>query len=110
MTQTLTSRGAVQIGLRLDVATAELLQAAAAAEGVPRLATYLRLAVRTHVVQSRSIPPDLQSDLAARIGGPNLPGHLQQNFDQLDPRIQPEAELAIKALSSTRSLRRGPRR
>jgi len=71
---------------------------------------YLRLAVRTHVVQSRSIPPDLQSDLAARIGGPNLPGHLQQNFDQLDPRFQPEAELAIKALSSTRSLRRGPRR
>ncbi|MFM7550316.1 MAG: hypothetical protein ACKO8I_15905 [Cyanobacteriota bacterium] len=78
MTQTLTGSGAVQIGLRLDVATAELLQAAAAAEGIPRLATYLRLAVRTHVVQSRSIPPDLQSNLAARIGGPNLPGHLQQ--------------------------------
>jgi len=79
MTQTLTPRGAVQIGLRLDVATAELLQAAAAAEGIPRLATYLRLAVRTHVIQSRSIPPDLRNDLAKRIGGSNLPGHLQQN-------------------------------
>ncbi|MFN4865846.1 MAG: hypothetical protein ACK5GZ_05945 [Cyanobium sp.] len=89
MTQTLTSRGAVQIGLRLDVATAELLQAAAAAEGIPRLATYLRLAVRTHVVQSRSIPPDLQSNLAARIGGPNLPGHLQQHMQNQSAEALP---------------------
>ena len=80
MTQTPISRGAVQIGLRLDVATAELLQAAAATEGIPRLATYLRLAIRTHVVQSKCIPPDLKNDLAARIGGPNLPGHLQQRM------------------------------
>lgn len=72
------SKGTVQIGLRVDCATAQLLQVAAAAEGIPRLATYLRLAVRTHVAQSKSIPPDLQNDLAARIGGPNLPGHLQQ--------------------------------
>ena len=72
-------RGSVQIGLRLDVATAELLQAAAAVEGLPRLATYLRLAVRTHVIQSKSIPPDLQNDLAARIGGPNLPAYVQQH-------------------------------
>jgi hypothetical protein len=78
MTPTLISRGAVQIGLRLDVATAELLQAAAAAEGIPRLATYLRLAVRTHVAQSKTIPPDLQSELISCIGGPNLPGYLLQ--------------------------------
>jgi hypothetical protein len=89
MTQTPISRGAVQIGLRLDVATAELLQAAAAAEGIPRLATYLRLAVRTHVAQSKSIPPALQSNLAARIGGPNLPGHLQQDMQNQPARALP---------------------
>jgi hypothetical protein len=38
-----------------------------------------------------------------------LVGWLQQNFDQLDPRLQPEAELVIEALQSTRSHRRGPR-
>lgn len=65
-------RGSVQIGLRLDFATAELLQAAATAEGVPRLATYLRLAVRNHVRQSHRLPPDVQQQLAERIGGPNL--------------------------------------
>ena len=70
MTPTL--RGSVQIGLRLDVATAQLLQAAAAAEGVPRLATYLRLAVRNHVRQSNRLSPEVQEELAKRIGGPNL--------------------------------------
>lgn len=89
MTQTPINRGAVQIGLRLDVVTAELLQAAAAAEGVPRLATYLRLAVRTHVAQSKTIPSDLQNDLAARIGGPNLPGHLQQHMQAQPAEMLP---------------------
>jgi hypothetical protein len=68
----------VQIGLRLDVATAQLLQAAATAEGVPRLATYLRLAVRNHVRQSNRLSPAVQEELTKRIGGPNLPGHLQR--------------------------------
>jgi hypothetical protein len=89
MTHTPISRGAVQIGLRLDVATAELLQAAAAAEGIPRLATYLRLAVRTHVAQSTSIPPDLQNDLASRIGGPNLPGYAQQHVQRHQAEVLP---------------------
>ena len=70
MTPTL--KGSVQIGLRLDVATAQLLQSAAAAEGIPRLATYLRLAVRNHVRQSDRLPPEMQQELAERIGGPNL--------------------------------------
>lgn len=70
-------RGSVQIGLRLDVATAQLLQAAATAEGIPRLATYLRFAVRNHVRHSSQLPPEVQEELAARIGGPNLPGHAQ---------------------------------
>ena len=70
MTPTL--KGSVQIGLRLDVATAQLLQSAAAAEGIPRLATYLRLAVPNHVRQSDRLPPEMQQELAERIGGPNL--------------------------------------
>jgi len=70
MTPTL--KGSVQIGLRLDVATAQLLQSAAAAEGIPRLATYLRLAVRNHVRQSDRLTPEMQQELAERIGGPNL--------------------------------------
>jgi len=70
MTPTL--KGSVQIGLRLDVATAQLLQSAAAAEGIPRLATYLRLAVRNHVRHSDRLSPEMQQELAERIGGPNL--------------------------------------
>ena len=70
MTPTL--KGSLQIGLRLVVATAQLLQSAAAAEGIPRLATYLRLAVRNHVRQSDRLSPEMQQELAERIGGPNL--------------------------------------
>jgi hypothetical protein len=80
----------VQIGLRLDVATAQLLQAAAAAEGIPRLATYLRLAVRNHVRQSDRLSPEVQEELAKRIGGPNLPGHLQRHMQNQPAEALPE--------------------
>ena len=80
----------MQIGLRLDVATAELLQAAAVAEGVPRLATYLRLAVRNHIRQSNRLSPAVQEELAKRIGGPNLPGHLQQHMQNQPAEALPE--------------------
>jgi hypothetical protein len=38
-----------------------------------------------------------------------LVGWLQQRLDQIDPLIQPDAQLAIEALRETRSLPRGPR-
>ena len=61
-----------QIALRIDQRTYKLLRAAADAEEMPRMATYLRLAVRTHVLQSSHLPAELKEELAASIGGPFL--------------------------------------
>lgn len=80
MSQTTSNRGVSEpnattvIALRLDLSTARLLQAAAAAEGFHRMATYLRQTVRTHVRQSDQIDPHIRDELVDRIGGQNLVG------------------------------------
>jgi hypothetical protein len=65
-------KGTTVVALRLDLPTAQLLQAAAAAEGFPHMATFLRQTVRTHVRQSSAIDRQLRDELVDRIAGRGL--------------------------------------
>lgn len=72
MGNTSTRLGGMQIGLRLDLKTAELLDAAAELEGISQLATYCRLALASHVSRNKTLPEEHLNRLLAGLITPNL--------------------------------------